>query len=93
MHGSPRTIAEAWEVFLGLRSDRPVIFSPDPEDIDHAWRRMMLRPGTGPGSWTDAYLAAFARERSYSLVTFDIGFIRWTDLDLELLPPRDSLPV
>ena len=45
----------------------------------------MNRPGVGPSSWTDAYLAAFARERQYQLVTFDKAFERWHDLDSSIL--------
>ena len=38
----------------------------------------MTQAGVGPSSWTDAYLAAFAENHSYSLVTFDTGFERWS---------------
>ena len=37
----------------------------------------MTQERVGPGSWTDAYLAAFAEAHSYALVTFDTGFERW----------------
>jgi hypothetical protein len=44
------------------------------------------------GSWTDAYLAAFAEAHSYSLVTFDSGFERWPALKLTLLSSAQNLP-
>lgn len=48
----------------------------------------MTQPGVGPSSWTDAYLAAFARTHSCLLVTFDNGFARWAELKLKLLADR-----
>jgi toxin-antitoxin system PIN domain toxin len=85
MGGSPRTIARAWEIFTDLRRDRRVVFATDQERVDEIWRQCMTQPSVGPSSWTDAYLAALAQTHSYSLVTFDTGFKRWTDLKLMLL--------
>ena len=85
MGRSPRTIAEAWEIFTQLCGDRRLIFAPEPDGVDSAWRQFMTQPGVGPNSWTDAYLAAFAQTHSYLLVTFDTAFERWADLRLTLL--------
>ena len=87
MGRSPRTIVEAWEIFIELRRDRRVFFAPDQERVDATWRRLMTQPGIGPSSWTDAYLAALAQTHSYLLVTFDSGFKRWADLRLTLFSP------
>ena len=57
--------------------------------MEPAWRELMMQRGVGPSSWTDAYLAAFARAHPSLLVTFDQGFTRWAGLDLNLL----SIPV
>src|ERR1039457_417590 len=46
----------------------------------------------GPSSWTDAYVATFARTYSCLLVIFDNGFARWAELMLKLLaiPEKSS---
>jgi predicted nucleic acid-binding protein len=71
MGGSPRTVAQAWEIFVRLRDDRRVVFAGEPEGVDAAWQHLMIGSGIGASSWTDAYLAAFAQTLSYMLVTFD----------------------
>ena len=73
------------ETFGQLRADRRLVFATEPDHIESAWRQLMTETGIGPSSWTDAYLAAFAKARSYSLVTFDTGFERWPALKLTLL--------
>lgn len=85
MGRSPRTIPQAWEIFAQLRGDRRLVFATEPNGVEPAWREFMTRPGVGPSSWTDAYLAAFAQAHSYLLVTFDIAFARWADLGLTVL--------
>lgn len=85
MGRAPRTIAQAWEVYTELRSDRRLLFVGEPEGLEAAWRNTVTLPGVGPSSWSDAYLAAFAQTHSYSLITFDSGFGRWADLKQTLL--------
>ena len=46
---------------------------------------MVKHPSAGPSSWTDAYLAAFAKQCDYEMVTFDRGFQRWRELMLTVL--------
>jgi predicted nucleic acid-binding protein len=60
----------------------------EPDGVKLVWRELMMQRGAGPSSWTDAYLAAFARAHSLLLVTFDRGFARWARLDLNLLIPE-----
>lgn len=85
MGPSPRTIPQAWDVFFRLRLDQRIVFALDWEGVDDIWRQLMIEPGTGPSSWTDAYLAALAQAHSYQLVSFDAGFKRWANLKLTLL--------
>ena len=85
MGRAPRTVAQAWEVFTQLRVDRRLLFMTEPDGLESAWRALMTQAGVGPSSWTDAYLAAFARTHSSLLVTFDNGFTRWAGLNLKLL--------
>jgi hypothetical protein len=92
MGRAPRTIGQAWDVFTQLRRDRRLLFMAEPEGVESAWRGFMTQPGVGPSSWTDAYLAAFARTHSCLLVTFDNGFARWAEVKLRLLaaPPESG---
>jgi len=92
MGRAPRTIGQAWDVFAQLRRDRRLLFIAEPEGVESAWRGLMTQPGVGPSSWTDAYLAAFARTHSCLLATFDNGFARWAELKLKLLaaPPESG---
>jgi hypothetical protein len=85
MGRAPRSIVQAWDIFAQLRADRRLVFATEPDRIESAWRKLMTQPGVGPSSWTDAYLGAFAKAHSYSLVTFDTGFERWSALKLTLL--------
>lgn len=85
MRGAPRTIVQSWQIFTDLRANRRIVFAIEPSGIESDWRHLMIQPGVGPSSWTDAYLAAFAQAHSYHLVTFDTAFARWTDLKLALL--------
>ena len=81
----PRSIPQAWDAYSRLRDDRRIVFSVEEVGIEVAWRQLMATPDIGPSSWTDAYLAAFAVTKSYSVVTFDAGFARWTSLNVVLL--------
>jgi predicted nucleic acid-binding protein len=47
---------------------------------------MSIRAASG-STWTDAYLAAFAMDADFRLITFDRGMGRWPGLALELLTP------
>jgi uncharacterized protein len=85
MGRAPRTVLQAWEIFEQLRAYRRLVFVTEPDNIESAWRQLMIEARVGPSSWTDAYLAAFAEAHSYSLVTFDTGFERWPALKLRLL--------
>jgi toxin-antitoxin system PIN domain toxin len=92
MRRGPRTIAQAWEIFARLRADGRLVFAVEPDGVEPAWRQFMTHPGVGPSSWTDAYLAAFAQTHSYSLVTFDAAFGRWSAIRLTLLSVRANSP-
>ena|SRR6266404_7325516 len=92
MGRSPRSIAQAWEIFRQLRDDRRIVFTIERNNVDSTWRQLMTQAGVGPSSWTDAYLAALAQTHSHMLVTFDTAFARWADLRLTLLSsPADAV--
>jgi toxin-antitoxin system PIN domain toxin len=91
MGRAPRTVVQAWDIYAQLGADRRLVFATEPDSIEYGWRRLMTQAGVGPSSWTDAYLAAFAETHSYSLVTFDTAFKRWSGLELTLLSPTRGL--
>ncbi len=85
MNAGVRTIDQAWNIYLALCSDYRVVMVQEPVGVEETWAALMQQPGVGPSSWTDAYLAAFAREHAYILITFDRAFTRWTEVDCQLL--------
>ena len=60
-------------------------FAPEPPNIETAWFSLMSAPKASGGTWTDAYLAAFALEAGFRLISFDRGMRRWPALALDVL--------
>jgi uncharacterized protein len=85
-----RTIDQAWSIQHALRQDPRVRFAHEPDAFELSWEQLMNRRGAGSASWTDAYLAAFAKEHPYTLVTFDRGFEKWRDLEPCILGGSDD---
>jgi predicted nucleic acid-binding protein len=79
--------AQAIQVYRELLSDERVRFEAEPLDVETAWFSLMGIPTASGSTWTDGYLAAFALEAKFRLVTFDRGMRRWPALALELLIP------
>jgi toxin-antitoxin system PIN domain toxin len=76
--------AEAWRWFDELLKRPNIRFIKEPEGIEDIWRTLTAGPLTS-NSWTDAYLAAFARTTGFTLVTFDRGFSRYRNIPLRIL--------
>jgi toxin-antitoxin system PIN domain toxin len=68
---------EAWLVYEEIMRDARMRFMAEPGGLEAIWKRLMEAPA--PGSWTDAYLMAFAMAQGLHVVTFDRGFARWRD--------------
>jgi uncharacterized protein len=85
-----RTVSQAWQIQHALRADPRVVVAEEPDGLEPFWEQLMNQPGAGHASWTDAYLAAFAGEHHYTLVTFDRGFEKWPDLKPSILPGPDD---
>ena len=81
-----RTPAEAWIDYEQLLSQRPVSFLSEPDGIEEWLRAYTPERDSSASLWTDAYLAAFAREAGLRLATFDRGFRRFEGLDLTFIP-------
>jgi len=59
----------------------------EPPNLENAWVSLMSMHSASGSTWTDAYLAAFAMEAKFRLISFDRGMRRWPGLALELLIP------
>ena len=78
------SIARAWEISNEILTDQRAFFEHEPSGLEAMWAAMMSQRSVGASSWTDAYLAAFARQCDYELVTFDRGFHRWPGLSAKV---------
>ena len=76
---------DAWKCYEKLLLDDRVAFLDEPSSLEPIWRRFTHSSKAEPGTWTDAYLAAFAIAARLSFVTFDRGFNRFAQLRVSLL--------
>jgi predicted nucleic acid-binding protein len=74
-------------VYRQLASDERVHFAPEPLNTESAWISLMSVREASGSTWTDAYLAAFALEAGFRLISFDKGMRHWPALALEVLRP------
>ena len=79
---NPQVALVIYGEFLG---DSRVKFVQEPAGIDDTWALFMNTPGVGGSSWTDAYLAAFAVELGFRLISLDGGMRRWSGLAADVL--------
>lgn len=77
--------ARAWEIYDALFEDSRIGFVFEPPNLEASWRAVAQRTHTGPNSWTDAYLAAFAASAGLDVVTFDRGFPRHQGVQVHVL--------
>jgi len=77
--------AEAIIAYRDLARDERVRFSPELELVEVRWMSLMNVLTASGNAWTDAYLAAFAIEAGFRVVSFDAGMRRWTSLTLDFL--------
>lgn len=79
------TPAEFWNGWTQLMGDDRFAMVDEPSGLEPVWRALTVALPDGQCAETDAYLAAFAQAGDYRVTTFDKGFKRYPDLDLELL--------
>lgn len=79
------TNSEAWEAFDRMLGDDRVTFANEPPGIEETWKSLALRKTSSPKLWMDAYLAAFAIQSGFQLVTADKAFTQFKGLDLHLI--------
>lgn len=82
----PLTNQEAWSVFEAVLADDRISLQVDePAGVEPLWKEFALRGMASPKLWMDAYLAAFAMAGRYRMVTTDVAFRQFRDLDLLVL--------
>jgi uncharacterized protein len=79
------TLSEAWVCFDELLQDPRTDFTGEPLGLENVWRKFTMGNSFSPKMWNDAYLAAFAVCGELKLVTFDGGYMNYSDIDLVLL--------
>ena len=77
--------AAAWDLYDKLFEDPRVVLLNEPPALEAAFRSLTQSSSPSHAQWTDAYLAALAMETRSQLVTFDQGFSRFPDLNLDTL--------
>lgn len=77
--------ARAWREYERLIGRDEVIFLPEPNGVEIRWRDYSRGGQPAHQTWTDAYLAAFAREHALRLVTFDRAMRKYEGTDMLIL--------
>ncbi len=67
-------VAAAWQLYRAWRQDPAVTFTHEPSRCHQELDRLVVAGLVRPRTWTDAYLAAFARCADVRLVSFDTDF-------------------
>ena len=75
----------AWSAYEGLLADERIAWAEEPRGLESSWKRLAGGPRASPKLWMDAYLAAFAISGGYQLVTTDLAFKQFKELDLFVL--------
>jgi len=91
----PLTNQEAWTAYEAVLADDRIVFRADePPGLEPLWQEYAVRKTVSPKLWMDAYLAAFARAGRYLMVTTDVAFRQFREVDLLLLgqPPAPAKP-
>jgi toxin-antitoxin system PIN domain toxin len=85
-YGMPAlTNVASWDVVERLLSDDRVAFANEPEGVEATWKMFALQERSSPKLWMDAWLAAFAIQGKYQLVTIDKAFKQFQGLDVNFL--------
>lgn len=81
------TQASAWREYERLIDRDEIIFLSEPNGIEIRWRDYSRSHQRAHQTWTDAYLAAFARGHGLRLVTFDRAMRKYEGTDVLVLAP------
>ena len=78
---APLTNEKAWAVGEAFLADERVGFAAEPTGVNQRWRSWAATSNTSPKLWMDAWLAAFAYQSGFQLVTLDKAFTQFQELD------------
>jgi uncharacterized protein len=76
---------QAWELYDAFLANQHVAFVGETISIDQLWKEFSDFKSASPKVWMDAYLAAFAIEHGYTLVTLDRDFEQFPGLAVEII--------
>ncbi len=62
---------EAWRIYDSMFVGSAIRFLEEPPGLDEPFRQLARSSQATPQDWADSYLAAFAKQASLRLVTFD----------------------
>jgi toxin-antitoxin system PIN domain toxin len=79
------TLADAWRLYDAILSDTRVSYADEPSGLDSLWRVLTAAQTFSPKVWNDSYLAAFAQQINFELVTFDRAFKQYQNLRCKIL--------
>ncbi len=82
MGGVPYTVKQAWQAVQETVDLPEVGFQAEPDGVDPVMRQFTSQLKFRSDDWTDAYLAALAKQASLRVVTFDRGFGQYAGLNL-----------
>ena len=76
----PLSNRESWAVYEQFMADARIVMAHEPEGVEETWRKLALRGTPSPKLWMDAWLAAFAIQSGFQLVTTDKAFSQFKGL-------------
>jgi len=79
------TLHGAWQLYDSLLSDERIRFAPESPGLEPHWRSHAQGRTFSPHVWSDAYLVAFARAASLTVVTFDRGLSSYAGVECQVL--------
>lgn len=79
------TPQQAWETYRKFRADPRILFAEEPAELEKSWVKMTDNAEFKQNLWTDSYLAAFAKAGGFTIVTFDVGFQKFSQIDVIVL--------
>ena len=82
MGGTPYTTAQAWQAYQTVIDLPEVSIAPEPPGVESAMRKHTMQPQFRNADWTDVYLASFAQLAGLRMVSFDKGFVKYSNLAL-----------
>lgn len=72
----------AWRIYDSALTRRGTHFLSEPPALEKIWRDQTASEQAAAKTWTDAYLAAFARGHGLRLVTFDRAMRKYEGTDV-----------